>query len=141
MSASIGFRPCEARDIDAVLDLWLRAEAVPRPTDHVAALSRRLERDPELFVLALDGGRIVGSLMGGWDGWRGNLYRLAVDPGYRRQGLALALLERVEDALRAKGAARIVACAFPEEPGVLEFWAGAGYSLDADQACYSKDLG
>ncbi len=38
MPASIGFRPCEARDIEAVLELWLRAEAVPRPTDHAAAL-------------------------------------------------------------------------------------------------------
>ena len=92
-------------------------------------------------MLALDGGRIVGSLMGGWDGWRGNLYRLAVDPGYRRQGLALALLERVEDALRAKGAARIVSRAFHQEPGVVAFWAGAGSSLDAGQVCYAKDLG
>src|SRR5947208_14875897 len=100
-------RACRDEDITAVLALWQRAEAVPRPTDRPDALLRRLQRDRELFMLAWDGERLVGSLMGGWDGWRGGMYRLAVDPAYRRQGIAGRLGEAVEDRLRALGAERI----------------------------------
>ena len=60
----IEIRPCREGDIEEVLALWVRADAVPRPTDHPEALAKRLERDEELFVVAYDGPKIVGSLMG-----------------------------------------------------------------------------
>src|SRR5919202_5857534 len=102
--STIELRACRPEDVDAVLALWQRAEAVPRPTDRPDALLRRLERDPQLFVLAWDGDRLVGSLMGGWDGWRGQVYRLAVDPAYRRRGIARRLFEAVEAPPRGLGA-------------------------------------
>ena len=100
---TIEIRPCRIEDIPDVLTLWVRAGAIPSPTDHPAALAQRLQRDPELFVIATTGSRVVGSLLGGWDGWRGNMYRLAVDPDYRRLGLARRLLDTVEDRLRQLG--------------------------------------
>src|SRR6266581_2965739 len=106
-TVTITLRACRDHDVEAVLALWQRAEAVPRPTDRSDALLRRLERDRELFVLAWDGERLVGSLMGGWDGWRGQMYRLAVDPGYRRRGIARRLVELVEACMRELGAERI----------------------------------
>ncbi len=66
-------------DVKQVLELWRRAGAEPSVTDDPGALRRRLRRDRNLFVLAWDRGRLVGTLIGGWDGWRGHLYRLAVD--------------------------------------------------------------
>src|SRR5438132_614588 len=74
-------RPCRARDVEQVLELWRRAAAEPSVTDAADALRQRLERDRDLFLLAWDRGRLVGTLIGGWDGWRGHLYRLAVEPG------------------------------------------------------------
>ena len=133
-------RPCRDEDVEAVLALWQRAEAVPRPTDHPDALLRRLERDRELFVLAWDGARLVGSLMGGWDGWRGGMYRLAVDPEYRWQGIARRLVEAVEARLRELGAERITSLVFTQEPGAAEFWRGVGYTPDPDTARYAKNL-
>jgi ribosomal protein S18 acetylase RimI-like enzyme len=44
-----------------------------------------LRRDRRLFLLAWDNSRLVGSLIGGWDGWRASMARLAVDPAYRRR--------------------------------------------------------
>ena len=133
-------RPCRLEDIAAVLALWQRAEAVPRPTDAPAPLARRLARDPELFLLAWDGDRLVGSLMGGWDGWRGNMYRLAVDPAYRRRGLARRLVLGVEAALRALGAERITSLVFTDEPGAAELWRSLGYAPDPATERYAKDL-
>jgi ribosomal protein S18 acetylase RimI-like enzyme len=137
---TITLRPCRDEDITAVLALWQRAEAVPRPTDRPDALLRRLERDRELFVLAWDGDRLVGSLMGGWDGWRGNLYRLAVDPAYRRQGIARRLVAAVEARLRERGAERITSLVFVDEPGAAPFWHGAGYRPDPATVRYARNL-
>src|SRR6476660_3670746 len=112
----VEIRPCRIGDVEAVLALWRRADAVPRPTDRPDALRRRLARDRDLFVLAWDGSRLVGSLMGGWDGWRGQMYRLAIDPDYRRLGLARRLVEAVETRLRELGAERITSLVFTQEP-------------------------
>ena len=138
--STVDLRPCRAEDVDAVLALWQRADAVPRPTDRPDALHRRLERDRELFILAWDGDRLVGSLMGGWDGWRGQMYRLAIDLEYRRQGLARRLVEAVEARLRALGAERITSLVFTEEPGAAAFWRSAGTEPDPATERYAKNL-
>ncbi len=137
---SISIRPCRIQDIDEVLALWVRAGAVPRPTDHPDALRKRLERDPELFLLAWDGQRLIGSLVGGWDGWRGNMYRLAVDPEYRRAGVAHRLVEQVEVALRQLGAKRITSLVFKGEPYAAAFWRSVDYLPDPATERYAKDL-
>ena len=136
---SIELRSCRIEDIEEVLALWVRAEAVSRPTDHPSALRKRLERDPELFVIATDSSKVIGSLMGGWDGWRGNMYRLAVDPQHRRLGLARKLVEEVETRLRQVGAERITSLVFKEE-GSVAFWKSVGYTLDHATDRYAKDL-
>ena len=138
--ARISYRACETADIEAVLALWRRAEAVPRPTDHVEGLRLRLQRDNDLFQLAFAGEELVGSLMGGWDGWRGNMYRLVVDPDYRRTGIAEDLVARVESRLRERGAERITSLVFRDEPPAVRFWAAMGYRPDAAIERYAKDL-
>jgi ribosomal protein S18 acetylase RimI-like enzyme len=137
---TLDLRPCRDEDVATVLDLGRRAEAVPRPTDRPDALQRRLEWDRQLFVLAWDGDRLVGSLMGGWDGWRGQMYRLAVDPDYRRLGIARRLVETVEARLLELGAERITSLVFVHEPGAADFWRGLGYRPDPSTARYAKDL-
>src|SRR2546427_138393 len=100
----IPVRPCRASDVEQVVELWRRAAAEPSVNDRPDALRRRLGRDRNLFVLAWDRERLVASLIGGWDGWRGHLYRLAVDPECRRRGIARRLVENVEARLRSFGA-------------------------------------
>src|SRR4051794_16180165 len=79
-------------DIGAVLTLWsVAAENAHRPVDSVAALEVLLERDPDALLLAVEGDEVVGTVVAGWDGWRGHLYRLAVRPDRRRRGVAGAL--------------------------------------------------
>jgi ribosomal protein S18 acetylase RimI-like enzyme len=83
-------------DIEAVLDLWRRAEASPSSTESAEDMQGLLERDPEALILAEADGGIVGSLVVGWDGWRATFYRLAVDPAHRRHGLATAMVRAGE---------------------------------------------
>src|SRR2546422_10410329 len=133
-------RPCRTSDVEEVLDLRRRAAAEPSVTDDPRALRRRLRRDGSLFVLAWDRGRLVGSLIGGWDGWRGHLYRLAVDPTCRRHGIARWLVKEVEARLRRLGAVRIDGIVVRRNRGGSAFWRALGYRHHAEVARYVKDL-
>jgi ribosomal protein S18 acetylase RimI-like enzyme len=129
-----------AADIDAALALWKRAEAGPSSTESADDVRRLLERDPDALLLADAGGEIVGSLIVGWDGWRGTFYRLAVDPAHRRCGLATELVRAGEERLRSLGAKRLNAIVESEEADAMAFWASAGYELQTARSRFVKNI-
>jgi ribosomal protein S18 acetylase RimI-like enzyme len=94
----LSIRTATGRDVEAILRLWRAASAVPTVSDAPAALERLLAVDPEALVLAELDSAVVGSVIVGWDGWRGSMYRLAVSPGLRRQGIATALVRKASGA-------------------------------------------
>ena len=136
----IRIRRCRPIDVATVLELWKRTGIAPSVTDSALAIRRRLRHDDGLFYLAWDGPRLVGSLIGGWDGWRGSMARLAVDPDYRRHGIAQALVQRVEKKLRALGAIRISAIVLENNAGGRAFWSSVAYRMDTESLRYIRDL-
>jgi ribosomal protein S18 acetylase RimI-like enzyme len=132
----------EARrdDCPAVLDLWREAEAIPSATDSLPELQRLVDENTGLFLVAEEKGRLVGTLIGGWDGWRGNMSRLAVPPDHRRRGIARSLVEEVERRLRAKGARRITALVAKSEEHAAAFWEAVGYPNDVRIQRHVKTL-
>jgi ribosomal protein S18 acetylase RimI-like enzyme len=129
-----------AADIDAALALWKRAETGPSSTESADDVRRLLERDPDALLLADADGEVVGSLIVGWDGWRGTFYRLAVDPGHRRRGLATEMVQAGEERLRALGAHRLNAIVESEEDDAMGFWAAAGYELQTARSRFVKNI-
>lgn len=125
-----------AADVAAVLALWARADAVPSVTDDEANVRRAV--DQEVLLVACDGERVVGTVIAGFDGWRGNMYRLAVDPDLRRRGIALALVAEAERRLEAQGCRRITALVVASEDHATSFWTEAGYGFDERIARYVK---
>jgi ribosomal protein S18 acetylase RimI-like enzyme len=134
-------RVARAADFDAVLELWERARSAAATTpDDEDVLARLTEHtDDALLVAELDG-QIVGALVAAWDGWRGNMYRLAVDPAYRRRGVATALVRAGEERLRALGARRITALVAHGEADAVGLWAAAGYARDEAIARFVRKL-
>ena len=129
MSAEI--RSGTAADIDAVLAVWAEARsAAARTPDDPRALEQLLERDPGALLVAESEGEVVGALIAGWDGWRGNVYRLAVLPSHRRQGIGRRLVEAGHDRLRAQGARRVTALVGGEEGAAHGLWRAVGYQRD-----------
>ena len=140
MSRTYRIRECVRDDCPAVLDLWRKAEAIPSRTDTVQELGRLVDESTGLFLVAEEADRLVGTIIGGWDGWRANIYSLAVVPELRRRGVAAALVAEVESRLRAKGACRLTALVVKSEDHAMAFWEAAGYEHDRRMVRYVKTL-
>ena len=114
-------------------DVWRQAEATPSPTDNLEELQRVVRENGDLFLVAERDSRVVGTVIGGWDGWRGNIYRVAVLPVYRRQGIGRTLVLEAERRLSLKGAQRFSILVEHEHPDAVAFWdslADVGYKRD-----------
>lgn len=143
MSATgeITIRPVHRTELAAVLELWgMSRSPRARTPDTASALGRLARHDPDALLVAELDGRIVGALVAAWDGWRGNLYRLAVAPAARRRGIALRLVREGEHRLRTRGAQRIGAIVSHEDTDATGFWSMAGYERDADVDRYVRSV-
>ena len=75
-------------------------------------------------------GAVVAALVAAFDGWRGNMYRLAVAPAFRRRGLGSRLVAAGEAQLRELGAPRVTALVAFDDVGARGFWEAVGYAAD-----------
>ena len=143
-TGAVAIRPCRAEECEAVLALWRRAGAIPSPTDTLEELLRLVRSEHgDGFLVAVEEGAIVGSVIGGWDGWRGAIYRLAVAPEVRREGIARDLVAAAERVVWLKGARRMSALVDRREAHAVAFWdalAEAGYRRDPRMLRYVKTL-
>ena len=136
----ITIRPARTTDAEAVVRLRVRAGNVPTVTDRVDVVRRLVAMGGERLLVAEEAGRVVGTLIATFDGWRGNLYRLAVAPEARRRGTGLALVREAERKLVAQGAIRIHAGVRGDHAHATSFWASAGYRHHPETRRYTKQL-
>ena len=94
-----------ADDYDAVMGFWESIEKGMHigPSDAPEEIQKKIQRDPDLFLVAELNNEIVGTVIGGFDGRRGMIYHLAVAASLRGQGIGSRLMSEVESRLRAKG--------------------------------------
>lgn len=133
-------RPATADEAALVLDVWRRAGSDPSPTDSVEHVGAVIARGDGSLLLAERDGEVVGTLIVGWDGWRGTFYRLAVVPAHRRAGIGRALVDEGERLLRERGARRVGAIVLSGHPDAIGFWESAGYELHAEARRHRKLL-
>ncbi len=133
----------EARpdDFDPVIRLWQSIDRHTSLPDRRDYLETFHAFSPDLFLVAEAEGRIIGTVIGGWDGWRANIARLATRPEARRQGVAMALVQEIERRLQAKGARRIYALVDRRSPPAEPFWEAAGYRFNDNILQYSRNFG
>ncbi|MEJ3743362.1 GNAT family N-acetyltransferase [Actinomycetes bacterium KLBMP 9797] len=126
----VEIRGAQMGEVDAILEFWREAAEGTSVSDDPAGVTTLITRDPEALLLAEMDGRIVGSIIAGWDGWRAHLYRLAVHPEYRRRGIGTALLQAAEQRLIALGARRGDAMVLDRNTLAHHAWSAAGYTRD-----------
>ncbi len=130
MKANITIRQfCFPEDYPAVLALWQTAGPGIHTgrSDTEAEIAKKVQRDPDLFLIAVEDEQVVGAVMGGYDGRRGMVYHLAVAPSHRRHGLGLALMEELEQRLRARGCVKSYLLVVPDNEDAIQFYEAHGW--------------
>ncbi len=125
-------------DVPAVLALWREADAEPSHTDDERSLVKLIGHDPQTLIVAEADGRIVGSVIAAWDGWRGSVYRLAVAPSSRQKGLGRRLVREAEGRLAKVGAARLQAIVIESDAQALGFWRASGWEEQTERLRFVK---
>ncbi|HEX5225779.1 MAG TPA: GNAT family N-acetyltransferase [Solirubrobacteraceae bacterium] len=135
----VDIRTAGEADLAAVLALWQADESSAVWSQDAAR--RLLAHDPGALLLAVSEGRIVGTLIAAWNGWRGSFYRLVSHPDLRRRGIARRLLRAGEERLVALGATRLTAIVEPSDPVASAFWEAMGYERQLYRARYVRSAG
>jgi ribosomal protein S18 acetylase RimI-like enzyme len=139
--ADLALRAAGAQDVNAVLAFWrISAEGAHRPPDTAGAIATLHLRDPDALILAVDGDTIVGTIIAGWDGWRCHLYRLAVAPGRRREGIGRALIGAAEQRFRILGGSRVDAMVLDDNEEAHRIWRSCGYRPQGEWSRWIKPL-
>jgi ribosomal protein S18 acetylase RimI-like enzyme len=124
-------RSATAADLPALRALWERCGLHPSRSDTDERLGRLIEYAGGLFVVAERCSAVVGSVMASWDGRRGWINRLAVDPSARGLSLGDCLMAEAERRLAAIGCDKVNLLIEPDNAGVERFYDRLGYSRDA----------
>ena len=128
-------------DYARALRLWKNMEKGIHvgPSDAPAEIDKKLERDPDLFLVAEDGSDLIGTVIGGYDGRRGFIYHLAVHADHRSRGVGTRLMDEVEARLRARGCIRCYLFVTPDNVEAMQYYQKRGWQL-MDNLPYAKDL-
>ena len=123
-------RPFEPGDEPAVIALWQRSELTRPWNDPRNDIARKLGLQRELFLVGIEDGAIIAAVMAGYDGHRGSVNYLAVDPRFRRRGHGAALMRRVEELLTERGCPKINLLVRSANAEVAAFYRRLGYAPD-----------
>lgn len=131
-SNAVTLRPARADDYDEILRVWRASGLTISPTGRESpeAFHHQLAMFPDLFIVAVNEGRIVGTVLGTHDHRKGWINRLAVLPELRRHGLASMLTEACDAAIRAHGIEIVAALVEPENAASLALFGHLGYEAD-----------
>lgn len=127
-------------DYDASLKLWEEMEKGVHvgPSDTPAEIQKKLQRDPDLFLVAECDGFIVGTVIGGYDGRRGLIYHLAVRREFRANGLGSQLMSEVEARLRAKGCLKCYLIVLADNEEAMQFYQNLGWREMTEDRLFGK---
>ena len=123
-------RPYERNDESAIVALWERCDLTRPWSDPRKDIARKLKIDAALFLVGLIDNEIVACAMGGYDGHRGWVNYLAVDPPFQRRGLGAQIMAEIERGLRERGCAKINLQIRSSNEVAAGFYRALGYAVD-----------
>jgi ribosomal protein S18 acetylase RimI-like enzyme len=119
------------KDEKAVVALWQKCDLLRPWNDPHADIRRKLKVNPELFLVGVAEGKIMAAAMGGYEGHRGWVNYLAVDPAYQKNGYGRQLMEEIEKRLLASGCPKVNLQVRTGNDSALVFYERIGYKNDS----------
>lgn len=129
-SNEIQVRPFRSADFDAVVNLWNECGLVVPWNDPGKDIRRKLKVQPEMFLVGCLDNRIIATVMAGYEGHRGWINYLAVDPDHQRGGIGRRMMDAAESKLRAAGCPKINLQVRRSNDAVIEFYERVGFKKD-----------
>ncbi len=129
--AEVTYRWARFEDMKQMIRLW--RQFWPEPPNYEDRLQTKIESAMDLVILAENDGKIVGTVMGGNDGWWGWIYRLAVDPNYQGQGIAGHLLDKILSRLREQNVNYVNLIVPPANINMLRLAESLGFEITEDK--------
>ena len=133
-------RPFRSDDAEAVVALW--EDVLPSAktwNEPNAELARKVGQLDELVSVGELDGKVVSTVVAGFDGVRGWVYRLAVDRSMRRRGYGRRMLVAVEEELRRRGCLKVNLQVHAENEEAVGFYRACGFVLE-DRVSFGKPL-
>ena len=129
-------------DYPQVERLWASMEKGVKlgHSDTPGEIQKKLARDPDLFLVAEENGKIIGTVIGGYDGRRGLLYHLAVVASFRGRGIGSRLMDEIESRLRAKGCTRCYLLVTTDNDEAMRYYEKHGWEPMQWVVPYGKNL-
>jgi ribosomal protein S18 acetylase RimI-like enzyme len=129
-------------DYDGALKLWgcMDVGVQVGRSDTPAEIQRKLQRDPDLFLIAELNNEIIGTIIGGYDGRRGMIYHLAVHADVREQGVGSLLLEEVEKRLQARGCKKCYLLVTADNIGAAQFYERRNWREMKEDRIFGKEF-
>jgi ribosomal protein S18 acetylase RimI-like enzyme len=134
---------CFPSDYEAVLQLWKSIERGVRigRSDTLPEIEKKLAHDPDLFLVAESSDKLIGSVIGGFDGRRGLIYHLAVQSSFRGLGIGSCLMDEVEARLHAKGCLKCYLLVTTDNPEAEGYYQQRGWEPMDTIHLFGKELG
>jgi len=129
-------------DFPDILKLWSSAGRgihIGR-SDSLEEIQKKQQRDPDLFLIAEINGKLVGTVLGGYDGRRGIVYHLSVSESYRKLGIGESLMAELETRLNKKGCIRCYLLVTKDNQESIEFYLNRGWEK-MELFVMGKDIG
>jgi len=133
-------RRLQVEDYPRLVELWSKAGLPfkPKGRDSPQAIAKQMKENPDFFIGAFENGKLIGAVIASSDGRKGWINRLAVDPEYRRRGIAKAWTTEAEKALRQKGLKIFCALIEDSNKASKELFRKCGYVEHRDIIYFSK---
>ena len=138
----MSIRSMTMNDYEKVYELWVSCAGMGLNTldDSKAGIERFLQRNPDTCFVAEADGVVVGVILVGNDGRRGYIYHTAVDPHYRRQGIAEGLVDTAMTVLQKNGIHKAALVVFDRNRIGNDFWEKMGFTVRNDLVYRNKAL-
>lgn len=126
----MNIRPFQTSDTSSVISLWQRCELLRPWNDPTKDIQRKLRVQREFFLVGTLDEIVAATAMAGYEGHRGWVNYLAVDPEHRHQGFGRDIMNAVERLLSSAGCPKINVQVRGTNPTAIAFYRRLGYQVD-----------